>query len=589
MTIPLQRYFDLLKAYLRPQWKQMSLLGSLLLGSIGLQLLNPQILRGFIDAAARGEAMSMLVGAGVLFLVAGLLNQLLATAATSIGARVGWRATNLLRSRLADHVIRQDMSFHNDRTPGELIERIDGDVTALANFFSQFVIRILGALLLIVGVLVLLTIEDPRVGLVELLYAIGAMLALSRLKNIAINATEQEREASAVLYGFVEERLSGIDDIRANGGGRYTIGRFGRALYNMLRKGRSAWMKRSTLWVSIITLFTIGDVIALGMGIWLFGLGAITLGTVYLFFQYTQMMWGVVEQITHQMQDLQKAGASIARVEELLKHRPNMLDGPGRAIPPGALRVEFDHVGFSYGSQGNVLHNVSFTLEPGEILGLLGRTGSGKSTMTRLLFRLYDPTEGVIRLGGVDLREATIDGLRKRVAMVTQEVQLFHSSVRNNITFFDRSIPDSRIYEVVDELDLRPWIEALPDGLDTVLATSGGGLSAGEAQLIAFMRVFLRDPGLVILDEPSSRMDMATEAMLERAMIRLMKNRTAIIIAHRLPTVERADSIMILENGAIREHAPRQVLVADPTSRFSELLRVHGTGGVAHEEARVTL
>jgi len=584
MSIPLRRYYDLLIAYLRPQWRQMSLLGALLLGSIGLQLLNPQILRGFIDAAARGDEMSVLIAAGLLFLAAGILNQVLGTAATSIGARVGWRATNMLRARLADHTLRQDMSFHNDRTPGELIERIDGDVTALANFFSQFVIRIIGALLLIIGVLILLTIEDYRVGLAELIYAFGAMVALNRMKDIAIQATEQEREASAVLYGFVEERLSGIDDIRANGGGRYTIGRFGRAIYNMLHKGRSAWMRRSTLWVSIITLFTIGDVIALGMGIWLFGLGAITLGTVYLFFQYTQMMWGVVEQITHQMQDLQKAGASIARVEELLKHKPKMLDGRGAVIPEGPLAVEFHQVDFSYGSKGGVLHDLSFRLEPGEILGLLGRTGSGKSTMTRLLFRLYDTTAGSIRLGGVDLRDATIKALRSRVAMVTQEVQLFHATVRDNITFFDRSIDDGKIHAVVAELDLRDWLDALPDGLDTILSTAGGGLSAGEAQLIAFMRVFLRDPGLVILDEPSSRMDMATEAMLERAMIRLLQNRTAIIIAHRLPTVERADKIMILEQGRVREYGPRDALAADASSRFAELLRVHGGG----EEVRAS-
>lgn len=584
MSIPLRRYYDLLIAYLRPQWRQMSLLGALLLGSIGLHLLNPQILRGFIDSAARGDEMSVLVTAGLLFLAAGVLNQVLGTAAASIGARVGWRATNMLRARLADHTLRQDMSFHNDRTPGELIERIDGDVTALANFFSQFVIRIIGALLLIIGVLILLTIEDYRVGLAELLYAFGAMVALNKMKDIAIQATEQEREASAVLYGFVEERLSGIDDIRANGGGRYTIGRFGRAIDSMLHKGRSAWMRRSTLWVSIITLFTIGDVIALGMGIWLFGLGAITLGTVYLFFQYTQMMWGVVEQITHQMQDLQKAGASIARVEELLKHKPKMLDGRGAVLPEGSLAVEFDQVDFSYGSKGGVLHDLSFRLEPGEILGLLGRTGSGKSTMTRLLFRLYEVTSGSIRLGGVDLRDATIKSLRSRVAMVTQEVQLFHATVRDNITFFDQSIDDGKIHAVIAELDLRGWLDALPDGLDTILSTAGGGLSAGEAQLIAFMRVFLRDPGLVILDEPSSRMDMATEAMLERAMIRLLQNRTAIIIAHRLPTVERADKIMILEQGRVREYGPRDVLAADVSSRFAELLRVHGGG----EEVRAS-
>jgi ABC-type multidrug transport system fused ATPase/permease subunit len=157
--------------------------------------------------------------------------------------------------------------------------------------------------------------------------------------------------------------------------------------------------------------------------------------------------------------------------------------------------------------------------------------------------------------------------------MVTQEVQLFHASVRDNLTFFNREIPTERIMQVIDDLDLRDWYQTLPQGLDTLLTTGGGGLSAGEAQLLAFTRVFLQDPGLVILDEPSSRMDLATERLLERAMQRLVRNRTAIIIAHRLSTVARADEIMVLENGRIREHGTRGALAADPSSQLSMLLK----------------
>ena len=165
---------------------------------------------------------------------------------------------------------------------------------------------------------------------------------------------------------------------------------------------------------------------------------------------------------------------------------------------------------------------MSLRLEAGQVLGLLGRTGSGKTTLARLLFRLYDPQQGVIRLGGVDLREPPAAVLRARIGVVTQDVQLFHASVRDNVTFFDRSIADERIVALLDELGLGPWRRGLPDGLDTRLAPGGGGLSAGEAQLLAFARVFLKDPGLVILDEASSRLDPATERLLERALDRLL-------------------------------------------------------------------
>jgi ABC-type multidrug transport system fused ATPase/permease subunit len=210
---------------------------------------------------------------------------------------------------------------------------------------------------------------------------------------------------------------------------------------------------------------------------------------------------------------------------------------------------------------------------PGEVVGLLGRTGSGKTTLTRLLLRLYDPTAGTIRLGGVDLRDAHRADLRRHIGVVTQDVQLFQASVRDNLALFDTRISDARILAALDELGLGEWARTLPEGLDTVLAAGGGGLSAGEAQLLAFTRVFLKDPGLVILDEASSRVDPATERLIERAVGKLLQNRTGIIIAHRLGTVERADTILILDEGRIAEHGPRVTLATDPGSRFAGLLR----------------
>jgi ATP-binding cassette subfamily B protein len=249
------------------------------------------------------------------------------------------------------------------------------------------------------------------------------------------------------------------------------------------------------------------------------------------------------------------------------------MNGSSSNIPAGPLTLAFKDVTFSYSGNDSVLSELSFMLKPGSVLGLLGRTGSGKTTLARLIFRLYDPGSGCIEINGKDLRQLQVETLRRNVAIVTQDVQLFRASIRDNLTFFDRSIPDEKILATLEELELGDWYQGLPKGLDTELDTGSRSLSAGEAQLLAFTRVFLRNPGLVILDEASSRLDPATEQRLERAIDKLLRDRTAIIIAHRLGTVQRADEIMILEGGRVSEYGDRKQLVIDVDSRFHQLLQ----------------
>lgn len=237
-------------------------------------------------------------------------------------------------------------------------------------------------------------------------------------------------------------------------------------------------------------------------------------------------------------------------------------------MPSGPLSVEFEDVSFAYEERG-VLDDVSFRLAAGRSLGLLGRTGGGKTTITRLIARLYDPGEGVVRLGGVDLRDVSEPSLRHSVGVVTQEVQLYRATVKDNLTFFtDR--PKADIEAVLDDVGLGDWIREI--GLDTELGPAGQGLSAGEQQLLALARVFLQNPGLVILDEPSSRLDPVTESLLATATERLYAGRTVVVIAHRLETVRTADEIMVVDSGRIVEHGPREQLGADPQSRYAQLL-----------------
>jgi ATP-binding cassette subfamily B protein len=306
---------------------------------------------------------------------------------------------------------------------------------------------------------------------------------------------------------------------------------------------------------------------------YLFLNGAITIGTVYLIFYYTERLRGPISQLRNQLADLQQAEASISRIEEVLATRSTLREGGGPVLPTGALPVEFRDVSFSYDGQEAVLQHVSFQLKPDRVLGLLGRTGSGKTTIARLLLRLYDPTAGEIRLGHITPPMTTLADVRRHVGMVTQDVQLFRGTVRDNLTFFNETIPDEKLRAVLADLGLSGWLASLPNGLETELEPGGSSLSAGQAQLLALARVFLTDPGLVILDEASSRLDPATESLIERAIDKLLANRTGIIIAHRLSTVQRADEILILDQGRIVEHGDRVVLASNPNSHFYQLLQ----------------
>ena len=573
MAIQFRRYWNLLVKYLRPQWKRVVLLAALLFGSIGLQLVNPQVIGYFIDTTqARGPLRTLLLAAA-LFIGIALVQRAVAFYSTFVAENVSWSATNDLKSELALHCLRLDMSFHQKRTPGEMIERIDGDVTRLANFFSQFVIKVVGNAILILGILLLLWRADWRVGVGLTAYSILTFAALGLLQNIAVERWTRERQVTAETFGFLEERISGTEDIRAAGAEPYMMLRLYQLMRRLLHVNRIAGMMSNLTYASTNALYVIGYTVGLALGAYLYSQKQVSIGTAYLIVFYIGMLSTPLESIREQVEDLQEATAGIVRVEELFQARPGVQEAVRATLPAGELEVEFRDVSFSYEQHDLVLQDVSFHLEPGRVLGLLGRTGSGKTTLARLLFRLYDPASGTIRLNGLDIRDLSLGNLRDRVGMVTQEVQLFQASVRDNLTFFSKRIADDQIERFLREVGLWRWVESLPEGLNTHLAAGGQGLSAGESQLLAFTRVFLRDPGLVILDEASSRLDPATEGLLERSMDMLLRECTAIIIAHRLRTVQRADDILILERGRIVEYGPRALLASDPASRFYSLLQ----------------
>lgn len=548
------------------------ILAVVLFSSIGFHLTAPQFVRHFIDIAqAQGSLSTLYVAAG-LFLGVSVITELMSAAAGYLGNDVAWRATNRMRSDLLLHVLRLDLSFHNSHTTGELIQRIDEDVNRLSNFFSQFTIRLLGGVLLGMGVLMILVIEDWRIGIATLAFSVFYVVAHTSLQRIQVKYLRLAYQAKADLDGWLGERLSAVKDIRASGAQPYEMSRF----LAVQRRDIVATLKGIVAWrggsAATGTLYQLGIASAMGVGLLLFKSDEITIGTVYLIIHYLVLLQRPLGMISREVEDLQRARVSIERVTELFGTTSNIEDRGTTAPLSGPVSVEFKGVSFEYHPGVPVLKEVSFRLEEGRVLGLLGRTGSGKTTLGRLVFRLYEAGSGSVEVGGVDITEMPLRELRQRIGLVTQEVQLFHASIRDNLTLFDHTIPDARILETVEVLGIHGWFDTLSNGLDTELTPGAEQLSAGEAQLLAFARVFLSDPDLVIMDEASSRLDPATSALLDQAVHKLLIDRTSIVIAHKLTTLNRVDDIMIIENGRIQEFGEREALATDQASRFSALL-----------------
>jgi ABC-type multidrug transport system fused ATPase/permease subunit len=573
IKLPVRQYWTLLRQYLKPQWHRAVLLAVFLLLHIGLQLVNPQVMRFFIDTAVSQGPLSTLLNTAFLFLGIATINQVLSISNTYLGEHVAWTATNALRLDLLRHMLQLDQSFHKQHTAGELLERIDGDVNTLSNFFSRFAVFVAGNLLLIFGILILLWRENGWLGFAWTSFTLIWLAAMVWLRGLAIQHWEKVRDISGKFYGFLGEQLAATEDIRANGAVDYVLHRmdalFGNWFQTQLRANKVA----NNMWGTSIALFAIANGITYALCAFLFFDGRISIGTVYVLIHYTNLIQEPMFQLRDQLENLQKAEASIQRIRDLMATESKLVDGNGRSLTGTPLALNVRNLTFGYEADDIILHDISFQLEQGRILGLLGRTGSGKTTLARLLLRLYDPTSGSITLDGVTPQSQQLAHWRQHVAMVTQDVQLFRATIRDNLTFFNPHINDAHILDTLNDLGLSEWLHNQPDGLNTVLASGSGSLSAGQGQLLAFARVFLTNPGLIILDEASSRLDPATEHLIEQALDRLLHNRTGIIIAHHLSTIQRADDILILENGTLLEYGTRQQLATNPDSHFAQLLQ----------------
>ncbi|MEP6895713.1 MAG: ABC transporter ATP-binding protein, partial [Chloroflexota bacterium] len=341
MNISFKSYWNLLSDHIRPQKRRFITLAVLLFGSIGLRVVAPQIMRSFLDSALAGAALQTLTWTAVTFIGIALVQQVVSVAVKYLGENVAWTATNDLRAELAWHALSLDMRFHNDHTPGELIERIDGDVTELATFFSQFALNLIANGLLLIGILIALFIADWRAGLAFTLYSVATVMILGRVRNMAIPHQRARREAEAQLYGFIEEQLAGTEDVRSSGAVSFSLQELFRHHGIILGHNRKAAFKRWIIENAVGLALTAGNLLAIVGGYLLFNRGLITIGTVYLFVHYINLLEEPFWAMTHEIESFQTIGACVERLTEFRNFKADVVDGAGMEIPSQSLALQF--------------------------------------------------------------------------------------------------------------------------------------------------------------------------------------------------------------------------------------------------------
>lgn len=578
--------------------RALAVTSSLLVLGAALTLAEPWIVSRFIAAVIRGAENDTLLRLVVLLLVVAIAGRVVVALAGYTAEGVAWDGGNAMRVRLTRHVLGLDFGFHNRHPPGELVDRVDGDVVKVGRLASTMVL-IFTNTLVVVGIMIGLLVVDLRVGAAVCVFLVSMYWLMLKVKDVGATHWQQSQEHGSRYYGFLGEAVGATEDLYTLGGRGYVVTRLVGRLRAWVPIAMRAEGWSSTIWLVAALMSSGASVLAYGLsGLW-FRQGSLDLAEVYLIVTLSSMLVIPTEQIRSQMGEYQQSIASLCRVRDLL--RVTARQETGRAeLPSGPLEVTFDRVTFRYadladddlgheladdaeaplfgdvaptpGSEdttdgestservddGAGVYDVSLTVPAGRSLGLVGPSGAGKSTLARLVPRLFDPAEGRVLIDDVDVRSVARDSVHARVAVVSQQVQILPASLRDNLTMFgDRD--DARLLEVLDDLGLGPWLSRQPDGLDTQL--SARNLSGGEAQLVSLARVFLLDPGVVVLDEPSSRLDQGAEQRVREGLRRLLDGRTAIVIAHRVETLREMDRVAVLEKGrVVRIGTPEDVL-----------------------------
>lgn len=557
-----------LMRYQRPYWRLVVLTYIAVAAATALALAVPDVVRASIDRVVLfegqdGLALSLLIAAGSIIGIT-LLRGAFAFAQRYWTEVIAQRVAYDLRNRLYDHLQRLSFDFHDRASTGDLMSRLTSDVEVTRVFIGQALPELATTLLLLVGVAIQLFRLNQRLAIWSLSLVLP-MLVLA----IHFGVTQRPFFLRAQRYfghmiTVLQENLAGVRVVRAFAREPYEVEKFSGASadyrhHRMLAIGR--WVAHIPL---IIFLGTLMIVVALWVGGPMVVRGEITVGTLTAFTIYLSMLTMPIRMLGFVVNLLARATASGDRLFEILDARSSIVERPDAVeLPPLRGEVRFENVSFAYSHSPDrpVIQNISLTARPGAIIALLGPTGSGKSTITSLIPRFYDPTEGRVLIDGYDVRDVTLDSLRRQIGVVLQESFLFSTTIRENIAYGMPDASDEEIEAAARAAQAHDFIVNLPAGYQTRIGERGVTLSGGQRQRIAIARAILRNPRILILDDATASVDTETEYAIQRALAHLMQGRTTFVIAHRLATLRRADLILVLDQGRmIQRGTHRQLL-----------------------------
>jgi ATP-binding cassette subfamily B protein len=521
---------------------------------------------GWLQALPVAQALRLLV---LTLLVAVLVRLGLQGLQSYNVQAVGQRLTARIRDDLFAHAMALSLRFH-DRTPvGKLLTRLTSDVDALAEVFGSGAVGVLADLVTLLVIAITMLSIEWRLGLLLLSAQLPVVFGMLWLQRRYRRANYRVREELSQLNADLQENLQGLDVVQMFRREAVNSQRFAVTTdrYRSAVTGTILFDSAISAMIEWVALVAVAAVLALGGTMVTRGL--LGLGTLTTFILFSQRLFDPLRQLAERFTQIQGGLTAVERIGELLEQSVEIRDRPAALAPAApaarggagqpAGEVVFENVSFAYRPDEPILSDLSFRISPGEHVALVGPTGSGKTTVIRLLCRLYEPQAGRILLDGVDIRDLSQARLRQQLGVVLQDTFLFSGSVADNLRL-DGDIPSQRLQQLAAELGLAPLLARLPDGLATELRERGGNLSSGERQLLAVARVAMRDPTVLVMDEATAFMDPSTEATLQRDLDRLLQQRTAIVIAHRLATVEAADRILVLRSGRLVEQGNHREL-----------------------------
>ncbi len=505
------------------------------------------------------EGIMILAGLMALFIIAGMVAGYGHLFSIQIAGQYSMRD---LRTHLFQHIQSMNLGFI-DRIPiGRLVTRVANDIEALNEFFAAVVVNMVRDVLLVCGALVIILLLDVKLGLIVVAVVPVVAVVSAFFRNKVRGVYREVRRLLAKLNADLSEDLNGIKVIQVFNRQKARRDRF--------KKTNESYFAANIRQVIIFGIFRpLIDVMAsVGVALVLFyggkGVvsGALSLGALVAFVQYVRQMFKPIANMSERYNIMQRAMASLDRIFKVLDREPAVKD-PADAVPLNnvAGRIEAEHVFFSYVPEKTVLKDISFSIEPGKSVAIVGPTGAGKTSIINLICRFYDPDKGCVMLDGVDIRKLPLDVLSENISIVLQDAFIFSRSVAENISL-GRSMERRGVERVAELVQARDFIEQLPGGFDSVMAERGALLSMGQKQLLCFARALAHDPRILILDEATSSVDPETETKIQQAIKTLMRGRTSIVIAHRLSTIKEADEILVIDGGRILERGSHDALLA---------------------------